>query len=156
MVQNLQQANKQITESKEFYRRYIRQTQEQTGNKKLCELLDISEKYLFKIVDSGTTMALYRMANKIADTMSANEGDGLSIFPLLGDVGKYVTEFIDLDSCDENKILIVYTQKDRLSDGHKNVLYKFGNIFYKIYSVSISNFAKQKIELKRVIFANLT
>jgi len=74
MVQNLQQANKQITESKEFYRRYIRQIQEQTGNKKLCEMLDISEKYLFKIVDSGTTMALYRMANKIADTMSANKG----------------------------------------------------------------------------------
>ena len=74
MVQNLQQANKQIKESKEFYCRYIRQVQEQTGNQKLCALLGVSEGYLFKIINSGTTMALYRMANKIADTMSADKG----------------------------------------------------------------------------------
>ena len=69
MIRNLHEANKNIAESKEFYRRYIRQVQEQMGNLALSRLLDVSGKYIYKIVDDGSVMALYRMAKKIDDAI---------------------------------------------------------------------------------------
>ena len=69
MIKNLHEANKNIAESKEFYRRYIRQVQEQMGNLALSRLLDVSEKYVYKIVDDGSVMALYRMAKKIDEVI---------------------------------------------------------------------------------------
>lgn len=71
---NLQQANKNVEKTKQFYERYIEQCIAQYGNSTLCEKLGVSNKTLLMALERGSMMSLKRWANRIADTMSAQDG----------------------------------------------------------------------------------
>lgn len=65
MVTTLKQANKNIEQSYNYFYKYIKTAQEKYGNIELCRILDKSDKYVFKIVKRGNTMAMSRLANLI-------------------------------------------------------------------------------------------
>ena len=74
MIKSLNEANKTVDELKQFYRSYIQQVRASVGDKKLTELVGCSEKYLWKVINTGSFKQAWKMANLIADTMSADKG----------------------------------------------------------------------------------
>jgi len=74
MIKSLNEANKTLDQAKLFYRGYIRQVLDQIGEKRLMEIINKSDKYLYKVIREGSLKQAWKMANQIADTMSANEG----------------------------------------------------------------------------------
>lgn len=61
----LEQANKNIDKSKNFYRLYIKQMVDLHTGSKLCGLLNADRSYIINVLKRDNTMALYRLANQI-------------------------------------------------------------------------------------------
>ena len=74
MIKSLNEANKSTEQAQKYYDRYIREAMNKYGNIKICEMIGRYDKYLFKVLDEGSLSQKRRVANQIADTMSANEG----------------------------------------------------------------------------------
>jgi hypothetical protein len=62
---NLQQANKNIEKSKNFYRLYIKQAVEHYGNNELCKSINKTKSYIITTLKRDNTMSLYRLANRM-------------------------------------------------------------------------------------------
>jgi len=74
MVKIIEDANRKTDEAYKRYYKYIKDMQEKSGNIILCRKLGKSDKYIFMILERGNFGAMKRLANQIADAMSANEG----------------------------------------------------------------------------------
>jgi hypothetical protein len=73
MIKSLNEANKTLDQAKFFYRGYIRQILDQIGEEEAMKIINKSDKYLYKVIREGSLKQAWKMANQIADTMSANK-----------------------------------------------------------------------------------
>ena len=66
-IKNIQQANKNIEKSREFYRRFIEQYIETHGEQPVNRMLKKkSTSYIRDMLKRGSVMSLYRIANRLA------------------------------------------------------------------------------------------
>jgi hypothetical protein len=70
----IEDANRKTDEAYRRYYKYIKDNQEKYTNIELCRKLGQSDKYIFMILKRGNFGAMKRLANLIADMMSADKG----------------------------------------------------------------------------------